>query len=52
MFMSSFSNLAGTYSMYIIEGKAFTDHIGDTLLLRSDELRKLRGKDELLSRFQ
>jgi len=50
-FMSSFSRLAGAYSVFIIEGHAFTDRIGDTLLLRSDEMRHIFAKEQLLSRF-
>jgi len=51
MFMSSFSRLAGAYSMFVIEGNAHTDHIDDTLLIRSDEMKNISDKEELLSRF-
>ncbi len=51
MFMSSFSRLVGAYSMFVIYGNAYTDHIDDTLLLRPDEIKKIKDKEGLLSKF-
>jgi putative transcriptional regulator len=50
-FMSSLADVAGTYSLYIIKGAHHSRAIGNTILLQSEELKKLDDSDELLDRF-
>jgi putative transcriptional regulator len=50
-FMSSLADVAGTYSLYIVKGAHQSRAIGNTILLESEELKKLDDSDELLDRF-
>jgi putative transcriptional regulator len=47
-FMSSLADVAGTYSLYIVKGAHQSRAIGNTILIESEELKKIDDSDELL----
>jgi putative transcriptional regulator len=51
-FMSSLADVAGTYSLYIIKGAHQSKAIGNTVLLESEELKRLDDSDELLALYK
>ena len=50
-FMSSLADVAGTYSLYIVKGAHKSKAIGNTVLLESEELKKLDDSDELIALY-
>ncbi len=50
-FMSSLADVAGTYSLYIVKGAHQSKAIGNTVLLQSEELKKLDDSEELFTLF-
>ncbi|OPY26997.1 MAG: hypothetical protein A4E28_02224 [Methanocella sp. PtaU1.Bin125] len=51
-FMSSLADVAGTYSLYIIKGAHQSKAIGNTVIIESEELKKLDDSDELLELYR
>jgi putative transcriptional regulator len=50
-FMSSLADVAGTYSLYIVKGPHSSRAIGNTVLVRSEDLKKIGDSEELLTLF-
>ena len=46
-FMSSLAAVAGTYSLFIVKGAHNSKAVGNTLLLKSEELKRFDDRDEL-----
>ena len=51
-FMSSLADVAGTYSLYIVKGAHQSKAIGNTILIESEELKKIDDSDELLNLYK
>jgi putative transcriptional regulator len=51
-FMSSLADVAGTYSLYIVKGAHQSKAIGNTILIESEELKKIDDSDELLNLYR
>lgn len=50
-FMSSLADVAGTYSLYIVRRAHQSKAIGNTILIESEELKKLDDSDELVDMY-
>jgi putative transcriptional regulator len=51
-FMSSLADVAGTYSLFIVKGAHQSKAIGNTILLESEELKKIDDSDQLLDLYR
>jgi len=51
-FMSSLADVAGTYSLYIVKGAHQSKAIGSTILIESEELKKIDDSDQLLDLYR
>lgn len=50
-FMSSLADVAGTYSLFIVKGLHNSRAIGNTILVHSEDLKKIDDSEELLTLF-
>ena len=48
-FMSSLADVTGTYSLFIVKGPHNSKAVGNTLLIKSEELKQFDDRDELPS---
>ena len=51
-FMSSFASVAQTYSLFIVKGMGHSRQIGNTVLIKHDELKGIDDTDDLLTLFR
>lgn len=47
-FMSSLADVTGTYSLFIVQGPHNSKAVGNTLLIKSEELKQLDDRDDLV----
>lgn len=50
-FMSSLADVAGTYSLFIVKGPHHSKAIGNTIVLKSEDLKLLDDTDDLFTLF-